>query len=320
MEDACAAEPAEAAKPKLAPLPLQIATPDDNPATDAKIALGKQLFFDPRLSGDNTLSCGACHLPDEAFADGKATFSHSDGTKLTRNTPTTLNVALLPVLTWDGRAASLEEQALGPIQAKDEMNQDLDELERELQAVPGYARQFNEVFDAPVRRDGIAKALAAFQRTLVTRRSPLDRYLSGDKQTLSPSARRGMELFTGDAGCIRCHNGPLLSDGKFYRLGVSFRDEGRAAVTSLREDRYKFRTPPLRDVARTAPYMHDGSITTLEGVIEFYFRGASTAPPDDLPLDIEPLTGQSYSDIVDLAAFLRALSGELPEVAVPELP
>jgi cytochrome c peroxidase len=200
------------------------------------------------------------------------------------------------------------------------MNQDLDELERELQAVPGYARQFNEVFDAPATRDNIAKALAAFQRTLVTRRSPLDRYLSGEKDALSPSERRGMELFTGDAGCIRCHNGPLLSDGKFYRLGVSFRDEGRAAVTSLREDRYKFRTPPLRDVARTAPYMHDGSIATLEGVIEFYFRGASTAPPDDLPLDIEPLTGQSYSDIVDLAAFLRALSGELPEVAVPELP
>jgi cytochrome c peroxidase len=317
---AATAHCAEPPKPKLAPLSTQVVAPDDNPSSTAKIDLGKQLFFDPRLSGDNTLSCATCHIPAKGFADGKAASTGSGGAKLKRNTPTVLNSAFLSAYLWDGRAATLEQQALGPIQAADEMNQNLDELERELQSVSGYAKQFEAVFGGPVSRDGIAKALAAFERTLVAPRSPLDRHLAGEKDALSPSARRGMELFTGEAGCIRCHHGPLLSDGKFYRLGVSFRDDARGAVTRMAEDRYKFRTPPLREVARTAPYMHDGSITTLEGVIEFYFRGASTAPPDNLPLDIEPMVGQSYSDIADIAAFLRSLSGEPPDIAPPELP
>lgn len=317
-----AAEPPrpKADRPKLAPLPAKVPAPQNNPTTAAKVALGRQLFFDPRLSGDNNISCATCHIPEKGFADGKPTGTGAGGAKLKRNTPTTLNAAFLTSYTWDGRADSLEQQALGPIQAADEMNQNLAELERELQAVPGYARQFREAFGTAVTREAIARALAAYERTLLTRRSPLDRYLAGEKDALSASARRGMELFTGDAGCIRCHNGPVLSDGKFYRLGVSFLDEGRGAVTDKREDRFKFRTPPLRDVARTAPYMHDGSRRTLEEVIEFYFRGVSTSPPDGLPLDVEPLVGQSYSDIGDLAAFLRSLSGELPDTSAPELP
>ena len=145
-----------------------------------------------------------------------------------------------------------------PIQAADEMNQDLDQLEKKLNAVPGYAKQFQAVFGTKVTRDGIAKALAAFQRTLVTGPSPYDRYLGGEKNALSEEAKRGMELFFGDAGCARCHRGPLLTDEKFYRLGVS-NDKGRGLVTGKTEDDYKIRTPSLRNVARTGPYMHDGS-------------------------------------------------------------
>jgi cytochrome c peroxidase len=200
------------------------------------------------------------------------------------------------------------------------MNQDLGELERELAAVPGYARQFRQVFGEEVGRDGIGKALAAFQRMLVSGPSPFDRHLAGDMEALSEEAKRGLELFDGPAGCVRCHKGPLLSDGEFYRLGVSTRDGGRLAVTGRKEDRGKFRTPSLRDVARTAPYMHDGSLKTLEDVVMFYYRGVPTRSANGLPLDVEPLLGQSFSEMADLVAFLESLSGDVPQVEPPELP
>lgn len=262
----------------------------------------------------------AVYAPDKAFGDGLATAKGSDGKPLPRNSQTLLNVGHYSKFFWDGRAATLEEQALIPIQSSVEMNQNLDELEEELNAVPGYAEQFQAVFDARVSRDGIARALAAFQRTLTTRDSPLDRYLNGDKQALSPSARRGLELFRGDAGCVRCHHGPLLSDEKFYRLGVSFIDKGRGDVTKQADDSYKFRTPSLRDVARTAPYMHNGSLASLQEVVQFYFRDAPTRGPDGLSLDIEPLFDRSFSEMTDLVEFLKALSGEPPKITAPELP
>ena len=182
----------------------------------------------------------------------------------------------LATLFWDGRASSLEEQALVPIQSPVEMNQDLDELEAELAAIPGYVDKFKQVFGTKPNAAGIAKALAALQRTLLTEPSPFDRFLEGDKDALSPKAREGLELFRGEAGCVRCHNGPLLSDGQYYRLGVSYKDLGRAKVTGKREDRYRFRTPSLRNVAETGPYMHDGSQETLEDVVTSI--GASPTP------------------------------------------
>lgn len=303
--------------PRLAPL-QEVIYPTDNPATPEKVTLGKQLFFDPRLSGDNAMSCGTCHLPEKAMTDGLPTAKGHGGKSLARNTPSLLNVAYFERFFWDGRAKTLEEQALGPITSPDEMNQDLGELEKELNAVPGYVKQFEKVFGTKVNRDGIAKALAAYERTLVTRPSPLDRYLAGDKSALSAEAKQGMALFLGDAGCIRCHQGPLLSDGKLYRLGIGTGDEGLAAVTKKKEDGGKFRTPSLRNVAQTAPYMHDGSKKTLDEVVEFYYRGVSAGTPE-MPLDIQPLTGQSYSEIPALVAFLQALSGPPPEVIPPDL-
>lgn len=304
----------------LVPLPAVAPAPKDNPTTPEKAALGKQLFFDPRLSGDNTMSCATCHLPEKAFADGQRRSMGHAGQPLTRNTPSLLNVAWFDRLFWDGRAGTLEEQALHPIQSPDEMNQDLDELEAELNAVPGYVEQFRAIFGTTVRREGIAKALAAFQRTLVTGPSPLDRYLAGDESALSEEARKGLELFVGDADCVRCHRGPLLSDGKFYRLGVSSTDTGLGAITGQRDDDYKFRTPSLRNVAQTGPYFHNGSRKTLTDVVTFYFREIPPRTAAGQPLDVEPLIGQSFSDIPALVAFLESLSGEAPRITPPELP
>jgi cytochrome c peroxidase len=304
----------------LAPLPTIVPAPEENPTTAKKVLLGRQFFFDPRLSGDNTMSCASCHLPEKSLVDGRPTAIGSAGKTLARNTPSLLNVGFLPRLFWDGRAASLEQQALGPIQSPDEMNQNLDDLEAELNAIPGYVTQFADVFGTPVSRDGIAKALAAFERSLVTGPSPLDRHLSGDKKALSPEAKRGLELFVGDAGCVRCHNGPLLSDGKLYRLGASNLDRGLGAVTGEKADNYRFRTPSLRNVARTGPYMHDGSLKSLDDVVTFYFRGVATNGPYDLPLDIEPLRHLSFSDIIAVVAFLESLNGESPQIAAPSLP
>jgi cytochrome c peroxidase len=216
-------------------LPPAAPTPADNPTTPEKIALGKQLFFDSRLSGDNSKSCASCHLPEKAFTDGLPRAKGSGGKELARNTLTLLNVGFYSAYFWDGRAGSLEEQALFPIQAPDEMNQDLIALEKELNAVPGYVTQFQAVFVSRVTTDNIAKALAAFERTLVSRNSPFDRYLAGGKSALSEEAERGWELFRG-AECIRCHNGPNFSDSKFYRLGTTFRDRGRGAVTGEKRD------------------------------------------------------------------------------------
>lgn len=300
-------------------LPDKVPDSPDNPRTAEKIELGRQLFFDPRLSGNNQMSCATCHLPEKALADGLPLGRGHDDTPLSRNTPSLLNVGLFRSFFWDGRAASLEEQALAPIVAADEMNQNLEELEAELNAVPGYVRQFKEVFGGEVTRETIAKALAAFERTLVTGPSPLDRYLAGEEDALSSEAKAGMELFVGSAGCVRCHNGPLLSDGEFYRLGIDATDLGRGLITGKKEDEGKFRTPSLRNVAQTAPYMHDGSIATLFEVVEYYYRGVPSES-NGLPVDVTALSGQSYSEIASLVAFLEALSGKVPEVTKPPLP
>lgn len=316
----CDAGDAETDRGPFVPLPKVVPDSPGNPTTTKKTALGRQLFFDPRLSGDRSMSCATCHLPEKAFGDGLPRAKGAGGRELARNTPTLLNVGFFESFFWDGRTASLEDQALEPIRSQDEMNQDLDELERELNAIPGYVEQFQDVFDSPVTREGIARALAAFQRTLVTGPAPFDRYLNGDEAALTESARRGMELFQGEAGCVQCHHGPLLSDGKFYRIGVASKDEGRAAVTGNREDTGKFRTPSLRNVAQTGPYMHNGSLKTLEDVVLFYYRGVPRTTPGGFRPDVQPLSGQSFTEIEDVVAFLESLTGEPPKIDPPELP
>ena len=320
--DAGAPKPEGGKKAALVVLPANVPVPQHNLLTPEKIALGKQLFFDPRLSGGNSMSCATCHLPsvDQGFADGEARSKGAGGKRLSRNTQGLLNVAFYKTLFWDGRADSLEEQALRPIENPNEMNQSLDELERDLNRIPGYVRQFRRVFNTRVSRGGIAKAIAAFQRTLISRNSPVDRFLAGDKQALGSSARNGMELFLGEAGCIRCHHGPLLSDGKYHRLGVSLKDRGREGVTGKKRDRYKFRTPTLRDVARTAPYMHDGSVATLEEVVIFYLRLSPASGPGGETIDIVTRNEVSLDEVDEIVAFLKALNGKPPKVMPPKLP
>ncbi|MCP4193880.1 MAG: cytochrome-c peroxidase [Planctomycetaceae bacterium] len=305
--------------PWLVPLPSAVTAPPDNPTSRVKALLGKQLFFDPRLSGDNTISCASCHIPRKAYADGIALARGQQDQLLTRNTQSCLNVGFYSILFWDGRAASLEQQALIPIQSAREMNQDLAVLEQELANVPGYVRQFEEVFGCAPNRDGIAKALSAYQRTLVTGPSAYDRFLMGDEEALSKEAKQGLELFQGDAGCIECHHGPLLSDNKFYRLRLRG-DLGRALVTGDDDDRYRFRTPSLRNVAETGPYMHDGSLQTLDEVVTFYYREIPSSRRNGLLPDTQALTGQSFSEIPLLVAFLKSLTGTVPEFIPPQLP
>jgi cytochrome c peroxidase len=301
----------------LAPLPAAVPAPTDNPTTPAKVELGRQLFFDVRLSGNNRISCASCHEPGRAFTDGRTLSTGAAGRALSRNTRSCLNAGFATSLLADGRAASLEEQALLPIQSPEEMNQPLDELEKELAQVPGYVTQFKAVFGKNPNRQDLARALAAFQRTLVSGPSAFDHFLSGEKDALSADALAGYELFRGEAGCIACHNGPLLSDGKFYRLGVSFRDEGRARVTGKKEDRYRILTPTLRNVAQTGPYMHNGSLKTLDDVVMFYYRGIPRRGRDGLAPEIESLQDRSFSEIPLLVAFLEALTGEVPKITPP---
>lgn len=305
---------------RLAPLPTSVPAPADNPTTPEKVALGKQLFFDPRLSGGNTLSCASCHKPELAFGDGTQWNKGESGISLDRNTPSSLNVGFYTNFFWDGRAATLEEQALGPIESDLEMNQNLDQLEAELNEIPGYVEQFHSVFGGKPNRADVAKALAAYQRTLITEPSPYDRYLLGDEDALSADAKKGLELFRGEAKCIECHNGPMLSDGKFHRIGFSEDDIGREKVTGRKDDRYRFRTPSLRNVANTEPYMHNGTVSSLDRIVLFYYRGAPETSTDGLPNEAPDLRGRSFSDVNYLVAFLESLSARTPDVTPPQLP
>ena len=290
--------------------------PEDNPMTDEKIELGKQLFFDPRLSGDDSLSCMSCHLPNEGFGDGLATFIGFEDFEGARNSQTIINSAFYKELFWDGRAASLEEQALGPIQDPGEMNLSLDELVKKLNEVPEYVEAFQDVFESDITPDTVAKALAAFQRTIVITDTAFDRYLQGDDDAINAEAKEGMKLFVDKSGCISCHNGPLLSNNDYHNTGLSG-DDGRYAVTDDEADKGKFRTPGLRGASHTAPFMHDGSLATLEDVVNYYNAGGGGDANKD-PLK-KPL-GLTPEEVKQLVAFLESMSGEVPEVSIPSLP
>lgn len=222
---------------------------------------------------------------------------------------------------WDGRAGSLEEQALGPIHNPIEMGETLENVVLKLRAIPGYRAQFKEVFGADVTVGGIAKAIAAFERTVVSGPSPYDRYLAGEREAMSPSAVRGMNLFAGKGHCLACHSGPTFSDQSFHNLGVGMDqpnpDLGREAHTKNPADRGRFKTPGLRNVALTNPYLHDGSANTLMDVVALYDRGGVENPNLD-PL-VFPLH-LTLQEKLDLVAFMEALTGTLPDIEAPVLP
>lgn len=301
----------------LGPVPV----PPDNPQTDQKIRLGQQLYFDTRLSADNTISCATCHSPETAWANHNRTDTGIRGQVGGRNSGTILDAGYMRYQFWDGRAGSLEEQALGPIHNPIEMGETLENVVRKLNAVPGYVAEFQEVFGTDVTTDGIAKAIAAFERTVNSGPSPYDRYLMGDEKAMSAAAVRGIGLFNGKAHCTACHSGPMFSDQSFHNLGVGIDkpdpDVGRSKITNDSRDWGRFKTPTLRNIALTYPYLHDGSEKDLAAVVEFYDRGGiPNRNPDPLMLPLH-LTSREKADLV---AFMEALTGALPDIKAPRLP
>jgi cytochrome c peroxidase len=349
-----APQPTEAAVedpyPPLSLLP-EVAFPPDNPYSEAKVELGKNLYFDTRFSGDGSLSCNSCHpSSDGSWAVSSPISFGYPGSTHWRNASTIVNTAFYSKLNWDGSKTSIEVQNKGAWGGAVAGNVDSAMAEERLAQIPEYVRMFNEVFgtDYPLYEDAL-KAVATFERTIVSQNVPFDAFLEGSEDAISEEAIQGYELFTGKAGCIACHNGPLISDDSFHNTGVpqapefennplnqiTFRyehwakgvteevyntstsDLGLYYVTKLDEDKGKFRTPGLRDVCYSAPYMHNGTIATLDEVVAFYNAGGGEDNnKDDLLQPLNLTEGEQMA----LVSFLESLCGDLIIHEAPELP
>ncbi len=297
-------------KVPLGLLPLN--WPADNPYTVEKAELGKLLYFDRRLSADNTVSCASCHDPRQGFTDCAPVSTGIKGQKGGRSAPTVINRAYSLNQFWDGRAASLEEQAKGPIQNPIEMGETHENVVKKLRAVKGYRALFAKSFGTEeFTIDHLAKAIATFERTVLSGDSPYDRYKAGNKQALTAEQIRGLDIYFNKAQCDKCHEGINFTSNAYHNIGVGMDkptpDEGRFAVTKNPADVGAFKTPTLRDIARTAPYMHDGSLKTLEEVVDLYDKGG--VPNKNLSADMKKLN-LTLQEKKDLVAFLRSLNGE----------
>lgn len=300
--------------------PEAIPQPTENAQTDARVALGRMLFFDPRLSGSQFLSCASCHNPALSYTDGLPK-ARGDGMKeLGRRSPTVLNLAWSSSLFWDGRASSLEEQALGPITSPGEMNMPLERLGPTVEAISGYKPLFAAAYPGEgITPQSVAKAIAAYERTLVSKPSRFDAWISGDTRALTPAEIRGFVSFNTKARCSSCHSGWRLTDDGFYDIGLAGDDVGRGGVLpDIPEVKNTFKTPTLRDVDRRYPYMHDGSAATLEEVVSYYNQGGTLHRPSTSP-EIKPL-GLSATEQAEIVAFLRTLTGSMVDPIVPALP
>jgi cytochrome c peroxidase len=270
-------------------LDLFMPVPEDNPLTADRIELGRQLFFDRRLSRDGSVSCATCHDPERGFSDTRPIAIGVDGRVGRRNAPALINRGYGRAFFWDGRAKSLEEQVLKPIDDPNELGSSVAEASIRVDVPP----------------EEMARALSSFVRSILSGNSPFDRFINGDRMALTDYERAGLQVFRGKGNCVACHVGPTLSDERLHNTGVAWRDGGYADQGGGRGD---FKTPTLREVARTAPYMHDGTLNTLEDVIDFYDRGGRPNPA--LDPEIRPLRLDT-AEKAQLAAFLRALSGNV---------
>jgi cytochrome c peroxidase len=312
-----------------APLGLPaVPIPSGSPETAETIALGRELFYERKLSKDNTLSCASCHNPLVYFTDGRKHSTGVGGKIGIRNAPSVLNAAYVPAQFWDGRAHSLEDQAGGPMANAIEMNQGHEVTVSKLASDPAYRAQFEKAFGpGPVTIGKVTTALAGFERTLVSGNSPFDQYeFAGKRNALSPAAVRGLKIFRDPkkGNCSTCHtintNYALFTDGRFHNLGVGVNDEGeltdlgRYTETKREADKGAFKTPTLRNVAKTSPYMHDGSLKTLKDVVDFYAGGGNSNPFLDKEIKAIKLSGQDRADLVE---FLNSLTGEMPRNAGP---
>jgi cytochrome c peroxidase len=340
-------EPLTVEVPKgLPPLTPGAVVPNSNPITKGKAELGKQLYFDPRISKDGTVACATCHNPDKGWTDQARVSLGIRGQAGGRSAPTVLNTVYGKTMFWDGRAPSLEGQSQGPPLNPIEMgNDDFKELVERLRAIPGYQEQFLKVFGTDVTVDGIAKAIATFERVAaLSGNAPYDKYQGGELTALSESQKRGMVLFglrlhpddefdvssvpLKKANCTSCHVGFNFTDEQFHNLGVGwdetkkeFKDVGRWAIAPIGAksdvDLGAFKTPTCRDLSRTAPYMHDGSEQTLRDVVVYYNKGGKPNPA--LDKDMKPLN-LTESEIDDVVAFMKSLDGEVKTIELPKLP
>lgn len=307
-------------------LPLKPEIPKDNPQTVEKINLGKVLYFDPRLSRNGTLSCNSCHNLMLGGDDQRAVSIGVGGVKGERSSPTVWNSAFQTVLFWDGRAKSLEDQAVGPIVNPVEMGMPhFDVVVARLNKIPGYVQMFDKVFGKnSISKENIGKAIASFERTLITRNSPFDKFIQGNKSALTPQMKRGLKLVQ-DNGCLSCHSGPNFS-GENFKMGEGnlqkfpafpendyvkkynlMADKGRFAVTNKKEDEHMWIVPTLRNIALTAPYFHNGSVKTLDEAVRVMAKS-------QLDMDLKD------DQIEDIVAFLGSLTGEFPKIDMPRLP
>jgi cytochrome c peroxidase len=285
--------------------------PEENALTRQKVALGKMLFSERMLSRDRSLSCISCHDPDRIFTDGRQVSRGINGREGTRNAPTLINRGYGVSFFWDGRARSLEEQVLQPIENPLELDLTLAEAVNRLSDRSTYRRRFQLAFGRQVEAQDLARALASYVRTILSGNSPYDRYLNGERDALSVQARKGLQIFRGKGNCTACHLGPSLTDERFHNTGVAWRndrvlDEGRFEVTGMNEHRGAFKTPTLREIDLTPPYMHDGSLNSLEEVIDFYSRGGNPNPfldPEVRPINL------TEGEKADLLAFLSVQQG-----------
>lgn len=302
--------------------PNVVPAPEDNRVTTERVELGRTLFFDPRLSAKGVMSCASCHNPALGWADGRPTAVGHDMKILARATPTIVNAAFNALQMWDGRKASLEEQALGPFQSADEQNLPLQELERRVQAIPGYVRMFEKAYPGEaINSRTIAKAIASFERTIVSDDAPFDRWRAGERNAITREAQRGFDLFNGKARCSLCHQGFNFTDNGFHNIGLKEPngavDVGRFAHRKVAVLKGSFKTPTLRDVALTAPYMHNGIYTTLEEVIEHYVRGGDVK--ENLDANMQPLE-LTAAEKQALVEFMRTLTSAPRVVVIPNLP
>jgi len=300
--------------------PAEIPFPKSNPYSDTKYNLGRLMFFDPILSGSKTRSCSTCHNPGLSWGDGQARAIGEQQKPLALRSPTLLNVAWVPKLGWDGHFRDLESVAMGPITGAGNMNLSEPVLIERLAAIPGYVEAFDAAFgEGDITRRKIELALATYERSIVSPAAPFDRWIAGDETAVSDAAKRGFTLFNGKANCATCHSGWAFTDSSFHDIGSARGDDtgrGKLFPTSAKLQ-YAFKTPTLRDVARRAPYMHDGSEATLEAVIDLYDRGGIVRP--SRAEEISPL-GLSKDEKADLIAFLQTLNGAAEPVTVPPLP
>jgi cytochrome c peroxidase len=299
--------------------PALIPFPKGNTYTPEKVSLGKTLYFDPRISVSSSQSCASCHSPGFGWGDGLPVGVGHGMTKLDRRSPSIVNAAWGAILMWDGRAANLEEQALGPIQSSGEMNMPLEQLMARLDSITAYRPLFEAAFPGEgMNPRTLAKAIATYERTVVSERAPFDAWIEGDKQAITEEAKRGFAIFNTKGQCSSCHEGWNFTNDGFQDIGLPSTDHGRGKfLPDILKMKHAFKTPGLREISQRGPYMHDGSIATLEAVVEHYDGGGVDRPSrSDM---IKPL-GLTVQEKSDLVAFLRSLTSNLDPPAMPLLP